>query len=164
MANGDTPIPKFKTYAEGELIPSVHPEDLKRTWEYDRTHSQVGSNGCQWLQDRRAVCSLGADGDDVSKRCGMIETLTRYNRGQLLTPWQHGKDLDDAVFRIAATFPLHEVKHKPYMIAGDERFGFDPNAFVQRLIEETGISHFWEPVETKVSGNKRIFVQRLDST
>jgi hypothetical protein len=43
------------------------------------------------------------------------------------------------------------------MIAGDERFGFDPNAFVQRLIEETGISHVWEPVSTKVSGHKRIF-------
>ena len=56
------------------------------------------------------------------------------------------------MFRIAATFPLHEVTIKPYMIPGDEYFwfGFDPNAFVQRLIEETGISHVWELIPTKV--------------
>ena len=36
------------------------------------------------------------------------------------------------------------------MIEGDEYFGFDPNAFVKQLIEETGISHVWEPIATKV--------------
>jgi hypothetical protein len=84
--------------------------------------------------------------------------LARYNRSQLLAPWHHGEELDDAVFRIAATFPLREVKHKSYMIPGDEYFGFDPNAFVQRLIEETGISHVWEPVATKVPEGGRCFV------
>jgi hypothetical protein len=47
------------------------------------------------------------------------------------------------------------------MIAGDERFGFDPNAFVQRLIEETGISHVWEPVSIKVSEDGRTFSYSL---
>jgi hypothetical protein len=55
--------------------------------------------------------------------------LTIY---KLLTPWQHGEDLDDAVFRIAATFPLRELRSKRYMIPGDECFGFDPNAAVAR--------------------------------
>ena len=44
------------------------------------------------------------------------------------------------------------------MIPGDEHFGFDPNAFVQRLIEETGISHVWEPVATKVGEGARFFI------
>jgi hypothetical protein len=44
------------------------------------------------------------------------------------------------------------------MIPGDEHLGFDPNAFVQRLIEETGISHVWEPVRTKVAEGGRCFV------
>jgi hypothetical protein len=61
------------------------------------------------------------------------------------------------VFRIAAIFPLRYMKHKSYMIPGDEYFGFDPNAFVQRLIEETGISHVWEPVATKVPEGGRTF-------
>jgi hypothetical protein len=43
------------------------------------------------------------------------------------------------------------------MISGDEYFGFDPNVFVQRLIEETGFSHVWEPVKTKVSEGDRCF-------
>jgi hypothetical protein len=76
--------------------------------------------------------------------------LADYNQGQLLAPWHHGNELDDVVFRIAAAFPLRELKHKSYMIGGDEHFGFDPNAFVQRLIEETGIAHVWEPVVTKI--------------
>jgi hypothetical protein len=57
-----------------------------------------------------------------------------------------------------ATFPLRYLKHKSYMIAGDEHFGFDPNAFVQRLIEETGIPHVWEPVATKIAEGGRCFV------
>jgi hypothetical protein len=44
------------------------------------------------------------------------------------------------------------------MIPGDEHFGFDPNAFVQRLMEETGISHVWEPVQTKIPEGGRCFV------
>jgi hypothetical protein len=79
----------------------------------------------------------------------------------LLAPWQHGEELHEAVFRIAATFPFRYLKSKRYMIAGDERFGFDPNAFVQQLIEETGISHVWEPVATKVSAGGRTFSYSL---
>ena len=50
----------------------------------------------------------------------MITTLIAY---KLLTPWQHGEELDDAVFQVAATFPLRELKQKPYIISGDQRFG-----------------------------------------
>jgi hypothetical protein len=84
----------------------------------------------------------------------MIDTLTTL---KLLSPWQNGEELDDAVFRIAATLPLRELKHKSYKIPGDENFGFDPNAFVQRLIEETGISHVWEQVSLKVPEGQRNF-------
>jgi hypothetical protein len=155
MADTDIPdIPKFKTYAEGEAIPPLDPEDIKRMWEYERTHSQVGADGGKWLRDLKAALSPEAEFSDVSSRHGMIGTLTIY---KLLGPWQHGEELDDAVFRIAATIPLRYLKHKRYMIPGDEHFGFDPNAFVQGLIEETGISHVWEPVSIKVSEGGRSF-------
>jgi len=64
--------------------------------------------------------------------------LTHFNHGQLLAPWHHGEELDDAVFRVAATFPMRALRDGCYMIAGDELYGYDPNAFVQRLMEETG--------------------------
>lgn len=157
----DTDIPKFKTYAEGEPIPPVDPEDIKRMHEYERTHSKVGANGCQWLQGLKAALSPEAEFSDVSSRHRMVETLARYNNDQLLSPWHQGKELHEAVFRIAATFPLRYLKHKSYMIPGDEHFGFDPNAFVQKLIEETGISHVWEPVQTKISEGGRAFSYAL---
>jgi hypothetical protein len=146
-AIADTDIPNFKNYAEGEPIPPVDAEDIKRMWEYERTHTKVNAIGWQWLQGLKAVLSPEAEFSDVSSRHRMITTLIIC---KLLTPWQNSEDLHEAVFRIAATFPLHEVKHKSYMIAGDEHFGFDPNAFVQKLIEETDISQVWEPVRIKV--------------
>jgi hypothetical protein len=155
----DTHIPNFKNYAEGEPIPPVDPEDIKRMHEYERTHSKVGANGCQWLQGLQAALSPEAEFSDVSSRHGMIGRLTIY---KLLDPWQNGEELHEAVFRIAATFPLRYLKYKSYRIPGDEHFGFDPNAFVQKLIEETGIPHVWEPVQVKVpEGGRCIVTSRI---
>ena len=154
MADADASIPKFKNYAEGESIPTVDPEDIKRMHDYERTHTKVNSIGWQWLQGLKEALGPAAEFSDVSSRHRMIDTLINY---KLLAPWQHGEELDDSVFRIAANFPLREHKHKDYMIAGDERFGFDPNAFVQKLIEETGIAHVWEPIATSVPEGGRTF-------
>lgn len=149
MADADRPIPKFKNYAEGEPIPPVDPEELKRRWNIKPP----------WTREAMETAwRFEADISAVSHRARMIRELADYNRGQLLAPWHHGEQLDDAVFRIAATFPLHVVKFRPYIIAGDEIFGFDPNAFVQRLIEKTGISHTWEPVAIKMGEGGRNFV------
>jgi hypothetical protein len=139
-AMADDFVPNFKHYAEGEEIPPVDPEDLRRRWQIP----------IPWSRDAlETAWKHEADISAVSSREQMIRTLVIY---KLLRPWQRGeKELDDAVFRIAATFPLRQHGHKNYMIPGDERFGFDPNVFVQRLIEETGISHVWEPVPTKIS-------------
>ena len=82
----------------------------------------------------------------------MIRMLTGcFNHGQLLGPWQHGAELDDAVFRVAATFPMRAMRQHVYKVAGDDIYESDPNAFVQRLSEETGISHVWEPIRTRIS-------------
>jgi hypothetical protein len=42
-----------------------------------------------------------------------------------LAEWQRDKELDEAVYRVAATIPL-------------DGFQLDPNTFVQRLREEIG--------------------------
>jgi len=134
----DAERPKFRAPREGEPIPPVDPEELKSEWKVKTPFACGISQEAkihQWA---------------LSRRDGMIRILAHWNHGQLLAPWQHGPDLDDAVFRIAATFPMRVVSHRTYHIAGDEHFGFDPNAFVQQLIEETGIPHTWEPIPTKV--------------
>jgi hypothetical protein len=61
------------------------------------------------------------------------------------------------VFRLAASFPLHERQHVPYKITGDELYPFDPNAFLQSLVEETGVAHTWEPVPTKITDGGRSY-------
>jgi hypothetical protein len=150
MTDAGAWTPNFKTYAEGEPIPPVDPEELRRRWNIKRPCS---------AQDLQEAWSHEADSSAVSSRYGvLLRTMTDYSHGQLLAPWQHGEQLDDAVFRIAATFPLRELKPKSYMIPGDEHFGFDPNAFVQQLVEETGISHVWEPVSIKVPEGGRVYV------
>src|SRR5712691_8738536 len=135
LAMPDAEISKFRIRKEGEPIPPVDPEDIKRCWNL-RPPWNPGN-------DQQSACSPGADVEAVFRRWAMIDTLSCF---RLLTPWQHGEEVDDAVFRVAATFPIREFRPKNYMIPGDERFGLDPNAFVQRLIEETGMPHVWERV------------------
>ena len=125
--------------AEGELVPPVDAEELKSRWKNKTPWT------CQTSQEAKIHQWA------VTRRVAMIATLVHWNRhGQLLTPWKRGEEFDDAVFQIAATFPMRSLPHRVYHIAGDEYFGFDPNAFVQQLIKETGVPHTWEPIETRV--------------
>ena len=124
--------------AAGEPIPPVDPDDLRSSWK-ERPKWTCGIS-------REAQIKHWA----VSRRDGMIRMLTGRAHPHLLDPWKHGEELDDAVFRIAATFPMRSIPHRTYHIAPDEYYGFDPNAFVQQLIEETGVSHTWEPIRTRV--------------
>jgi hypothetical protein len=144
MTNADTP--NLRTYAEGDPIPPVALEDIKRCWHL-KPPWRPGN-------DHQSACSAGADVAAVYRRWRMINTLTTL---ELLTPWQHAEELDDAVFRVGASFPLHAIAYKRYKIPGDELYGFDPNAFVQQLIVETGISHVWESVRTKIPEGGRCF-------
>jgi len=142
----DGQIPKFKTYADGRQFPPVDPRDIKRMREFKRPRDWSGVPSWKYLQDMQAVLSPGADITAITQRCHIISSLPR----KLIGPWQHGEELHDAVFRLAATFPIHASTYRAYKIPGDELYPFDPNAFVQALIEETGISHTWEPIQSKI--------------
>lgn len=133
---------------EGESIPSVDPDDLRRRWNIKAPGT------CEASQAER---SDGVNHWAVSRRDGMIRMLGHFNQGQLLAPWRRGEELDDAVFQIAATFPIRVWQHRVYKIAGDELYGFDPNAFVEKLIAETGISHTWVPIPTRVPEGTYVF-------
>ncbi len=128
---------QFENYAEGMAVPSVDPEAIRRRRNLNQSHPS---------EDVRTACV--ADSRAVIVRDGMIQMLIHL---KLLTPWQHGEELDDGVYRVASTFPMRVFSQRVSKVAGDDIFPFDPNAFVQRLVDETGISHTWEPIPTKIS-------------
>jgi hypothetical protein len=139
----DPESPQFRVPNEGEPIPAVDPEDLKRRWNTRRQRLTCEAT--------RAAQSQEADKVAVAHRFRMISMLAEgFNHGQLLAPWKHGEELDDTVFRLAATFPMRPLRQHVYKVPGDSMAGFDPNAFVEKLIEETGISHTWEPVLARI--------------
>lgn len=87
-----------------------------------------------WERDsHKDACGPGADVGPVMSRKHMIDMLIRF---KLLVPWLRNGQPDRAVFRLAATFPLHECQRPDYSIPGDELWPCDPNAFVQRVVEE----------------------------
>lgn len=138
-AMSDTQTPQFRVSNEGEPYPAVDPADLRRRWSITPGDKEA-----------MLAASQEANNAAVSKRCWMIRALTGFHKGQLLVPWKHGEDLDDAVFRLAATFPIRPLRQHVYQIPGDSMWGFDPDAFVEKLIDETGISHTWEPVLARI--------------
>ena len=153
----DADVPQFRVPNEGDPIPPVDPEDLKRRWN---TKQQPLT-----CEAPRATRGQETDGVAVAHRFRMIRMLAEaFNYGQLLAPWKHGEELDEAVFRVAATFPMRPLRQHVYMVPGDERYGFDPNAFVEKLIEETGILHTWEPVPARVSEAGFSYATRRFST
>jgi len=142
----DAQTPQFRVSNEGEPIPPVDPEDLKRRWSTRKER--------QTCDVKQAAQGQEADRIAVWHRFRMVSALAEgFNHGQLLAPWKHDEELDDAVFRLAATFPMRPLRQQTYRVPGDSMFGFDPNAFVEKLVEETGISHTWEPVPSKTSGS-----------
>jgi hypothetical protein len=138
----------------GDFIPPVEPEDIKRLRILYKHAKLTRANGNGWREELEASFSPGTDIPAISSRNGMIETLAAY---KVLTPWQRGEDFDDAVFKIAARFPIQEFKPQDYMIEGDECFGFDPNAFVQQLVTETGIADTGQTIPTKIGEAGRQF-------
>ena len=139
----DANTPQFRVSNEGEPIPPVDPEELKRRWSI--------RNQRLTCEVRRAVQGQESDSIAIAHRLRMVNMLAEsFNHGQLLAPWKRGEELDDAVFRLAATFPIWPLRQHVYKVAGDSLSGFDPNAFVEKLVEETGISHTWEPVLARI--------------
>jgi hypothetical protein len=61
----------------------------------------------------------------------MLSMLLHMN-GQTMAPWHHGEELDDVVFRVAATFPMEGMK-RGVIYSG---LPFDADAFIERLRSE----------------------------
>jgi hypothetical protein len=105
-------------------FPAVDPVDLKLVWKQHTKHPEraIGTD----LLAR--LCSPGVDIQAISHRYAMLRTLPT----NLLADHVHDGQLDDAVFRVAATIPLERRE------IGVEYDGlpFDSDEFVKRLRDE----------------------------
>jgi len=114
MNSPEAYLPAPRTYKDVPLVPAVDPDDLKRVWNVKPPWT---------ARSHEEACKPGADVGAVVGRRHMINTLVLH---KLLGPLTHDEKLDDAVFQLAATFPLHEQQFTDYMIPGDELYPFDP--------------------------------------
>jgi hypothetical protein len=108
-------------------FPAVDPVDLKLVWMEYTEHP-----GCAIGTSLLArLCSPGADIHAISHRYAML-TMLRQLPTDLLADKMRGGQLDDVVFKVAATIPLERRE------IGVEYDGlpFDADEFVRRLRDE----------------------------
>jgi len=116
--------------AEGP-VPVVLHEDIKAAWitcsDLDaRFADRPVGIGIEVFQ---RACSPGANIAAVVYRTWMLQFMEEFG---LLNRWLHNGELDEAVFRVAATFPLTKMQ------AGvvHEGFPFDVETFMEQVEEE----------------------------
>jgi hypothetical protein len=110
---------------------AVNPADLKNVWTMMRDAQARAMAGQLPSIDSRAyenVCSTDADVVAVWYRVSMLELLQMVP-AKPLTPWSHDGEFDDAVFQVAATFPMKKLP------VGIEQNGlpFDVQEFVKQI-------------------------------
>ena len=96
--------------ARGNDVATVNPNDLRNVWTmmHDLEARALAGSGSISSALYESVCSPGANVVAVWYRAsilGVLQTLP----GNPLTPWSHEDELDDAVFQIAATFPMKKL-------------------------------------------------------
>lgn len=120
------PLKLFRAFIEeaerGATVPPVSKEDIKSLHDVcvQMTKRYSGKDGVIPLDVMVRSCNPGANLAAVWLRHSRLRVLVRQG---LLTGWQHGTELDDAVYRVAATIPMLGVD-------------FDAQMFIQRLREE----------------------------
>jgi hypothetical protein len=95
----------IKAAEEGAAIPPVDEHDLKALHELcvDRAKRYCGKDGVISIEMTARVCNPGANLPAVWLRHTELRSL--YRQG-VLSEWQHGTALDDAVFRVAGGIPM----------------------------------------------------------
>ena len=112
----------IKAAEEGAAIPPVSEQDLKHLHALgvDMTRRYSGKDGALSLNLLARACSPSANLPAVWLRHQQLRLLVREG---VLVEWERGTDLDDAVYRVAATIPMYGVL-------------VDKEMFMQRLRHE----------------------------
>jgi hypothetical protein len=116
-----------------DALPTVNPADLQNVWAMlCLFQGQAGGpSGNDDIRLHERVCSPGADVHAIWFRASMLQVLAGT-----LAPWTHNGEVDDAVFQVAAAFPMKKI---PVGVA-QQGLPFDVEEFV-REIEARTISY-----------------------
>lgn len=95
----------IKAAEDGAVIPPVDERDLKALHELcvERAKRYCGKDGVISIELTARACSPTANLPAVWLRHTQLRSLFRHG---LLTEWQCGTTLDDAVFHLAASIPM----------------------------------------------------------
>jgi len=118
--------------ARGNDVTAVNSDDLRKVWKMMRdlqAPTPAGPSGSSSSGLYESVCSPGANVVAVWYRASMLEVLQMLP-GNPLTPWSREGQLDDTVFKVAATFPMKKL---PIGLVKDG-LPFD----VQELVKQIG--------------------------
>jgi hypothetical protein len=100
------PPDSFSPFPPSGPVAAVKPDDLRRAWEFQQTLTQnTKATGMDLLKQ---VCQLGDDTPAVVYRLMMLGLLGKTS-GRLAA-WQRDGKFDDAVFQVAATFPMDAMQ------------------------------------------------------
>jgi len=91
---------------EGNSVATVSPDDLRKVWVIVLAGGQHSSIDIRSFQH---ICSPGADVMAVSFRASVLAMMTQM-MPDMLAQWTHDGELDDAVFQVAATFPMKKMR------------------------------------------------------
>jgi hypothetical protein len=113
-------------------VAAVNPDDLRAAWAIYRDVQARQPNRQTGVSVNvfQGVCSPGADIAAVVYRTWMLLWLGRHT---LLSPWLHDGELDRAVFKVAATFPIHKMQ----VGIVQQGYPFDVQKFVRQIEEDT---------------------------
>jgi len=118
--------------SRGNDVAAVNPNDLRKVWTMMRdleARALAGQGASISSVLVESACGPGANVLAVWYRASILRVLETLP-GNPLTSWSHEGELDDAVFQIAATFPMKKV---PVGLVKNE-LPFD----VQELVKQIG--------------------------
>ena len=97
---------------QGASVPPVSADDLKllHNVSIEMTKRYSGKDGVITLDLMARSCNPGANLAAVWLRHSGLRLLVRQG---LLAEWQHGTDLHDAVYRVAANIPMKGIDLEP---------------------------------------------------
>lgn len=126
--NADNPFPWFSS---NDPVPGVDPADLRSMWMMQRgIQASVSGQVATDVRLFERACSPGADVQAIWYRLSMLQMLP----GPLgvLSPWLRDSELADAVFKVAATFPMKRMS----VGVPQQELPFDVKGFLAEIERE----------------------------
>jgi len=116
----DTQLERLKSFRgfiqeaeQGASVPPVSADDLKLLHNVciEMTKRYSGKDGVITIDVMARSCNPDANLAAVWLRHSRLRLLIRQG---LLAEWQHGTNLDDAVYRVAATIPMNGIQRRSF--------------------------------------------------